>query len=76
MGPEPNSTRRIPGVKIETWGTRPIYYEGMVVLFKSVSSHADSLALIHFGSFNKAEFSIGVLSRALRSRLKLGLFFS
>jgi hypothetical protein len=23
-GPEPDFTRRIPGLKIETWGTRPI----------------------------------------------------
>jgi hypothetical protein len=28
MGPEPNFTRRIPGLKIETWGTRPISFEG------------------------------------------------
>jgi hypothetical protein len=27
MGPEPDSTRRIPGLKIETWGTRPISSE-------------------------------------------------
>jgi hypothetical protein len=24
MGPAPDFTRRIPGLKIETWGTRPI----------------------------------------------------
>jgi hypothetical protein len=27
MGPEPDFTRRIPGLKIETWGTRPISSE-------------------------------------------------
>jgi hypothetical protein len=27
MGPEPASTRRIPGLKIEIWGTRPISSE-------------------------------------------------
>jgi hypothetical protein len=27
MGPEPDSVRRIPGLKIETWGTRPISSE-------------------------------------------------
>ena len=34
MGPEPDFTRRIPGLKIETWGTRPI---------SSSNSHAASI---------------------------------
>jgi hypothetical protein len=27
MGPEPDFTRRIPGLRIEIWGTRPISFE-------------------------------------------------